>query len=418
MRLHLTFGALLVLAFATATATRKSYSCYKVIQTKTLDVEDVLKVAPFEHRPEFNFWSQPRVGRAAEIMVAPEHEALVTRILRRLKLNPTVVIEDVEKVVQSERDHIDMIKSSEGKSGKAVSFDRYMTFDEIQVYLDELVAAFPTLASVIEIGQSTEGRPLRVLKISNGPGKKALFTDAAIHAREWIAPPVALKIAFELLENYAANQALVDLIDWYILPVANPDGYVYSWDSDRYWRKTRSVNPGSTCIGTDPNRNFDFHWGEETGTVPCGETWPNTRPFSEPETAAMSVFINNTLEITTYVAIHSYGQLLIFPYGHTTELPPTFDELNTHALDAAQALQNVYGTVYEVGTVANVLYFSYGACRDWAYGAAGLPLSYTFELPGNGFGFAPPPTDILPVVTETWEAVKVIAQAAGNAVRP
>jgi murein tripeptide amidase MpaA len=70
-----------------------------------------------------------------------------------------------------------------------------------------------------------------VLKISNGPGKKALFTDAAIHAREWITPPVILKIAFELLENYQANKALVDMVDWYILPVANPDGYVYSWES-------------------------------------------------------------------------------------------------------------------------------------------------------------------------------------------
>jgi len=100
--------------------------------------------------------------------------------------------------------------------------------------LDELVVAYPELASVIEIGQSTEGRPMRVLKISNGPGKKALFTDSAIHAREWITPPVALKIAFELLENYDANKALVDMIDWYILPVANPDGYTYTWDSVRF----------------------------------------------------------------------------------------------------------------------------------------------------------------------------------------
>jgi hypothetical protein len=84
------------------------------------------------------------------------------------------------------------------------------------------VAAYPELATIIEIGQSTEGRPMRVLKISNGPGKKALFADAAIHAREWITPPVILKIAFELLENYQTNKALVDMVDWYILPVANP----------------------------------------------------------------------------------------------------------------------------------------------------------------------------------------------------
>ncbi|XP_065341809.1 carboxypeptidase B-like [Cloeon dipterum] len=415
--MRLSLSIVLLLAFACANATRKSYSCYKVIRTDVLSKESIKGVAPLQHRPEFNFWSQPMVGRAVEIMVAPQHEALLTGILRRMKLNPTVIIEDVGREEQMERDYIAQIKSQR-KNGREVTFDNFMTFDEIQAYLAELVAAYPDLASLIQIGTSTGGRPLNVLKISNGPGKKALFTDAAIHAREWITPPVALKIAFELLENYSINQGLVDLVDWYILPVANPDGYVYSWESDRYWRKTRSENPGSSCIGTDPNRNFDFHWGEEGVTNPCGETWPNTRPFSEPETAAMSVFINNTLEITTYIALHSYGQLLIFPYGHTTELPPTFDVLNGHALEAAAALEAVSGTVYEVGTVANVLYYSYGACRDWAYGAAGLPLSYTFELPGNGFGFSPPPTDIIPVVTETWEAIKVLAVAAAGAVRP
>ena len=39
----------------------------------------------------------------------------------------------------------------------------------------------------------------------------------------------------------------------YILPVANPDGYEYT-KTDRFWRKTRSPNEGSICIGTDPNR--------------------------------------------------------------------------------------------------------------------------------------------------------------------
>jgi murein tripeptide amidase MpaA len=97
------------------------------------------------------------------------------------------------------------------------------------MYLFYLAATYPDLATVIEIGRSTQDRPLRVLKISNGPGKQAFFTDAGIHAREWLTIPVALKIAFELLENYSTNKALVDMVDWYILPVANPDGYIYSW---------------------------------------------------------------------------------------------------------------------------------------------------------------------------------------------
>ncbi len=32
---------------------------------------------------------------------------------------------------------------------------------------------------------------------------------------------------------------------------------------NRMWRKTRSKNSGSSCIGTDPNRNFDAGWCSE-----------------------------------------------------------------------------------------------------------------------------------------------------------
>lgn len=45
-----------------------------------------------------------------------------------------------------------------------------------------------------------------------------------IHAREWISPATATFIMRELVENQAENQDLIDFFDFYILPVANPDG--------------------------------------------------------------------------------------------------------------------------------------------------------------------------------------------------
>lgn len=59
---------------------------------------------------------------------------------------------------------------------------------------------------------------------------------------------------------------LMTQFDFYILPVVNVDGYVYSHTVNRLWRKTRSIHSdvflGIVCIGVDPNRNFDFHWLE------------------------------------------------------------------------------------------------------------------------------------------------------------
>ncbi len=79
--------------------------------------------------------------------------------------------------------------------------------------------------------------------------------------REWISPATCSYIARELVENSAEYKNLLEAFDVYIMPSMNPDGYEYSRTTDRMWRKTRSVNPGFECRGTDPNRNWGYNWG-------------------------------------------------------------------------------------------------------------------------------------------------------------
>ena len=67
-----------------------------------------------------------------------------------------------------------------------------------------------------------------------------MWLEAGIHAREWIAPAVATYLVNELVTNNAAHPDYLDKINWYFIPSANPDGYTWSWDHDRLWRKTRS----------------------------------------------------------------------------------------------------------------------------------------------------------------------------------
>ncbi|KAF4528948.1 hypothetical protein B566_EDAN017340 [Ephemera danica] len=117
-------------------------------------------------------------------------------------------------------------------------------------------------------GHSLEGRAMRVLKISKDDNrtKPAVFMDAGIHAREWLGPPTVLHVVYQLTALAVENQDFLDLADWYILPVANPDGYVYTWTVNRTWRKNRRNNTREDCRGVDINRNFDIHWGQECMT--------------------------------------------------------------------------------------------------------------------------------------------------------
>ena len=155
----------------------------------------------------------------------------------------------------------------------AMDWDDYHDHDTLNDFIAALADA-NEWASIIPIGESYEGRKMNVLAITKaGPGAPNIWIEAGIHAREWISPAVASFIIRELVEDYAEHPSYIDNINWYYLPSgndhsldiatssssANPDGYEYSINQDRYWRKNRAPNSGSSCYGTDLNRNLGFH---------------------------------------------------------------------------------------------------------------------------------------------------------------
>ena len=154
---------------------------------------------------------------------------------------------------------------------------------------------------------------------------RAIFIEANVHAREWIASATATYILNELLRSSDPEiQAISESVDWYILPVLNPDGFEYTRSTNRNWRKSRS--PVSLiCYGVDPNRNFAFNWlqPDETGNLgaskaPCSDTFAGSAPLSEVETAALDAYLSqNVQKFDVYLALHSYAHQILIPFGHT-----------------------------------------------------------------------------------------------------
>lgn len=81
---------------------------------------------------------------------------------------------------------------------------------------------------VEEYGVSSEGRPLRLVRIGSGApeGKPTVFIEGAIHGRQWIAPPVVLYAAEQLINP--ENVEMIENANWILVPVTNPDGYEYT----------------------------------------------------------------------------------------------------------------------------------------------------------------------------------------------
>lgn len=60
----------------------------------------------------------------------------------------------------------------------------------------------------------------------------------------------------------------------------------------------------------------------------CSNTYPGTKPTSEPEAKAVTDFVGSQKDIfLCFLTIHSYGQLILVPYGHPNYTAPNYNEL-------------------------------------------------------------------------------------------
>ena len=301
-------------------------------------------------------------------------------------------------------------------------FEEYHTNAEIIQRLNELVALEPDLVSMEEIGASIEGRPIYALTVANdvgGPDKPAVFFNGCQHAREWITPAVVMYVVDKVVTEYDTNpeiQELVNDVTLYFVPMVNPDGYVYTWDVNRQWRKNRRNNGGG-IYGVDLNRNWAYEWGGE-GSSPNPSSWNyhGTEPFSEPETQAVRDFVFAHPDIVFHIDYHSYGQLVLWPFGYADGAdPPEPDRTIFENLghDMADAIYGVHSMNYRPMPIYD-LYPAAGNCPDWMYGDQGI-WSYCFELRDTGeFAFLLPPEQIIPNGEEIFEATVVMVDFAAT----
>jgi len=413
----LLIAVLLGAVWSCATAEeRKSYAGHQVLEVVPETKEQVKFLVDLLHGPELlDFWVEPsQVGKPVTIMVSPTQFKRVDVMLRKEGLYSVRTVEDVQDVLDPMWAEIDKRKNS--KEGMVFNINDYNTIEDINMWLGQTAAACPSAITcrVYNIGNSALNRPINVFHISrSGTNRKAYWIDAGIHAREWISPATVLRVIDNLARRGDSNAvSLTDRYDWYILPVMNPDGYAFTWSNDRMWRKNRRQNTGSTCIGTDLNRNFNFRWGREgVSTNPCADTFCGPSGGSEPETRAVqSELVRLGPNVLAAVTVHSYGNMWMFPWGNTVNhAGQTCQRATDHAdlmrvSDAtANAIQSTYNTRWSRGNSCEVIYTTTGGTDDYAKGVANIKYAFCPELRGNSFVIAA--SQILPSYTEFFNGI-------------
>ena len=318
---------------------------------------------------DIEIWSEDFRGRTVDVRVSPKQK----RALDRSGFTYQVLIEDLQA-------KYDELYSAPAGAG---FFDAYRTYDEHVAFMNDLVATYPDLATMVNLGESWEGRILWAIRIT-GPGddKPGVMYHGGQHGNEIMGPCVVAYLARQLLANYdsdPATAALVDNMEWFLLPIMNPDGYEAG---SRY-----------NGDGVDLNRN----WGG-----------PGTNPgaFSEPETAAMRDFFLSHPNVRAHADLHSYGYAIIWPWGHTDDLCDDHLTFKTIGDELADEIFEVRGTSYDRrGPVYRTYYPVIGGSVDYSYGELGV-WAFVFEL-GNTFSM--PPYQILPTSEEIGQALTFLS---------
>lgn len=295
-----------------------------------------------------------------------------------------------------------------GQTSGVPAYPCYRTVEETYTTAEEIAGVYPELATWEDIGDSWEkvdpgasaGYDLKVLRLTNSaiPGPKpGFFVMSAMHARELAPAELNLRFAEHLVENYDTDADITWILDYneiYLLFQANPDGRKHA-ESGLLWRKNTNnlYCTNTNSRGADLNRNFSFAWGccgGSSGNM-CHEVYRGTTPASEPETQAIENFVRQHFADQRAAALdspapaeapglfldlHSYGRLVLWPWGFTHLPAPNGTALQT--LGRKLAFFNDY-----TPQQSYLLYTTDGTTDDFAYGELGVA-AYTFEL-GNAF---------------------------------
>lgn len=325
---------------------------------------------------------------------------------------------------------------------------------------------------MISVGISYEGRDIHALRVGVHPTnserpsapRKTIIVVGGSHAREWISTSSVAYVAYSLITEYGKTPAVTRLLeqfDWIFIPTVNPDGYVYTWERDRLWRKNRQHTSLRFCKGIDLDRAYGFEWEDASGNNPCSESFSGDRPFEAVESRHFANWVRNETDhkranFVGFLDLHSYSQQVLYPYSYScTSTPPSLENLEELAIGLAKAIRLTNGVQYGVtsacegsvtvedsiqwpaqdetslkrrkkkkssilNTKQPAMRLSHerngiwprmesggGSALDWFYHEVGVRYAYQLKLRDTGnYGFLLPSSYIVPTGQEALNAVR------------
>tara|TARA_B100001079_G_scaffold158411_1_gene135812 strand:+ start:163 stop:1218 length:1056 start_codon:yes stop_codon:yes gene_type:complete len=248
----------------------------------------------------------------------------------------------------------------------------YHSYATLTLDLNAWADDYPEIINLLTIGKTELGREIWMLQISDwstetkpdGTAKDVAYIDGGHHGNEHLGTELAFLVAEYYIEGWGnGKQDVIDVLsntELHILIMLNADGN----DSDTRW----NVNQ------VDLNRNYDHYWNT------CPTTQPGSSAFSESETLANSIYMNDVVpHADLYITMHTGVWIMLYPWGKWPDQPSDWemyhyikDEVNTNISEIP------------IRNANQGLYPNCGTSRDYGYGIMGYP-TFTFETDDEQF---------------------------------
>ncbi|MEC8954636.1 MAG: M14 family metallopeptidase [Candidatus Thermoplasmatota archaeon] len=239
---------------------------------------------------------------------------------------------------------------------------------DVNAWADE----YPEIVNLLIVGQTEMGRNLWMLQISDwsqetktdGTAKDVVYIDGGHHGNEHLGTELAFLVAEFYIEGWAdGEQEVLDVLattELHILIMLNADGN----DFDTRW----NVNQ------VDLNRNYDHYWNT------CPTTQPGSSAFSESETHANSIYMNEVVpHADLYITMHTGVWIMLYPWGKWPEQPSDWELFHFIRDDVHANISDI-----PIRNANQGLYPNCGTSRDYGYGVMGYP-TFTFETDDEQF---------------------------------
>jgi hypothetical protein len=318
-----------------------------------------------------------------------------------------------------------------------VRIDGYRSYSVLSTEMSNLAQTYPDICRLSSLGPSRgamyadagdvdyhayAGNQVWCIKISDNPDVEEdepnVYLSGNIHGNEMIAQEVTMDLLLTILEGYGTIDSITAMVNdnqiW-MIPLINPDGQVYTWNSIQHRKNLRDGNANGipdSSDGVDLNRNFGVVWGPNgTSSDPNSTIYNGPEPWSEPEV----IYLRDLLREHNFwggITYHSSGEWVLYPLGH---LPgdcaldaSVMNELAVRMAMMTPALQNDH---YTPAQAVDFGYTCQGTMGDWGYAEQRL-FSFTIELAQT---YIPPATQVPTICDANRPAALMFVNRPKNA---